>query len=274
MFVWQRSSTQRESGLLPNRRFYTILLDVIELFVRGANAVTLFVVAATSYNDHKNISGDPEARTKKYLTGSQAKPFDQLRADHTTDHQRLFRRVSLDLGKTDAARLPTDQRVARYGDGKNDPHLAALYFQFGRYLLIASSRPGTQPANLQGIWNEILAPPWDSKYTININTEMNYWPAEVTNLAECHEPLFRLVEQIAETGRRTAKVHYGAKGWVCHHNTDGWRATAPVDGVFWGLWPMGGAWLSTHLWQHYQFNGDRTFLQRAYPVLKAPPSSS
>jgi alpha-L-fucosidase 2 len=146
--------------------------------------------------------------------------------------------------------------------------LAALYFQYGRYLLISSSRPGTQPANLQGLWNESMAPPWQSKYTVNINTEMNYWPAETTNLAECHEPLIRMVSELAESGSRTARVNYGAGGWVCHHNTDLWRATAPIDGPLWGFWPTGGAWLCTHLWTHYEFSGDIEFLSRVYPVMK------
>lgn len=247
----------------------TVEAGTDRITVRGAGAATLRIVAATSYVNYKDVSGDPRARATQCLAAGAQKPFERLRADHVADHERLFRRVTLDLGAgTEAAKLPTDQRVARYGNGKNDPHLAALYFQFGRYLLIASSRPGTQPANLQGVWNESLAPPWDSKYTVNINTEMNYWPAEQTNLAECHEPLVRLVEEIAETGRHTARVHYNARGWVCHHNTDGWRATAPVDGPLWGLWPTGGAWLCTHLWQHYAFGGDRAFLRRIYPVLK------
>ncbi len=166
-----------------------------------------------------------------------------------------------------AARSPTDQRFARFLKD-DDPHLATLYFQYGRYLLLSSSRPGSQPANLQGLWNESMTPPWDSKYTVNINTEMNYWPAEVTNLAECHEPLLRMIEELAERGARTAHVQYGARGWVCHHNTDLWRATAPIDGPLWGFWPMGGAWLCTHLWNHFEFGGDRSFLARAYPVMK------
>jgi alpha-L-fucosidase 2 len=152
----------------------------------------------------------------------------------------------------------------------DDPQLAALYFQYGRYLLIASSRPGCQPANLQGIWNDQMKPPWDSKWTTNINTEMNYWPAEVTDLAECHEPLFDLIDEVAETGRKTAEAHYGARGWVLHHNTDLWRGTAPINRSNHGIWPTGGAWLCHHLWDHYLFTGDRSFLaRRAYPLMKA-----
>jgi alpha-L-fucosidase 2 len=195
------------------------------------------------------------------------KTYDTLRRDHIAEHQRLFRRVSLNLGSTEASNLPTDERIKGFAAG-NDPQLAALYFQFGRYLLISSSRPGTQPANLQGIWNDSMTPPWDSKYTININTEMNYWPAEVTNLSECVEPLVRMVTELSETGARTAKVQWGARGWVVHHNTDVWRAAAPIDGPLWGFWPTGGAWLCQHLWEHYEFAGDKRFLARVYPVMK------
>jgi alpha-L-fucosidase 2 len=184
------------------------------------------------------------------------------------DHRRLFRRVALDLGASAAADRPTDERLARASQG-DDPGLAALYFQFGRYLLIASSRPGGQPANLQGIWNDRMKPSWDSKWTVNINTEMNYWPAEVTALAECHEPLFDLIDDVAETGSKTAREHYGARGWVLHHNTDLWRGTAPINNSNHGIWPTGGAWLCHHLWEHYLFTGDRSFLaRRAYPRMK------
>src|SRR6185369_16313737 len=179
--------------------------------------------------------------------------YDDLRREHISEHQRLFRGVQLDLGTTDAAKLPTDQRIKSFEQG-SDPQLAALYFQFGRYLLICCSRPGSQPANLQGLWNESMNPPWGGKYTININTEMNYWPAEVCNLAECVEPLELMVADLTETGARTAKTMYGARGWVTHHNTDLWRATAPIDGPAWGMWPTGGAWLCLHLWDHYDYH--------------------
>jgi alpha-L-fucosidase 2 len=235
--------------------------------VRNANNVLLLLTAATSYRSYKDTSGDPAKLSSESLAKARRKSFAQLRAAHTEEHQRLFRSVDLNLGTTDAARLPTNLRPAEFLKG-NDPHLAELYFQYGRYLLISSSRPGTQPANLQGLWNESMNPPWESKYTVNINTEMNYWPAEVTNLSECHEPLLRMVSELVETGARTARVHYGANGWVCHHNTDLWRATAPIDGPLWGFWPTGGAWLCTHLWNHYEFNGDQQFLRRAYPVMK------
>ena len=190
-------------------------------------------------------------------------------ARHETDYRSLFDRVSLDLGSTDASRLPTDERLKLAKEQGADPALATLLFNYGRYLLIACSRPGTQPATLQGLWNDELWPPWGSKYTININTEMNYWPAEVTNLAECHEPLFDMLEEMRPSGRKTARVHYGCGGFVAHHNTDLWRATTPVDGARWGLWPMGAAWLSTHLWEQYAFSGDTEFLREKYPTMKA-----
>jgi len=182
-------------------------------------------------------------------------------------HQTLFRRVTLDLGTTAAAQRPTDERI-RDPNKVNDPQLAALYFQFGRYLLISSSRPGCQPANLQGIWNDSMNPPWQSKYTININTEMNYWPAEPTNLGECVEPLVAMVMDLTETGARTARTMYNASGWVTHHNTDLWRASAPIDGPQWGMWPMGGAWLCLHLWDHYDYSRDKEYLARVYPAMK------
>ncbi|HEV2863182.1 MAG TPA: glycoside hydrolase family 95 protein [Pyrinomonadaceae bacterium] len=235
--------------------------------VSGADSATILVDAATSYKSYKDVSGDPEALTKNHIRAAGLKSFGALLRDHVAEHRRLFRRVSLDLGSTDAAALPTDERVANFTAGR-DPQLVALYFQYGRYLLISSSRPGTQPANLQGLWNEEMAPPWDSKYTININTEMNYWPAEPTSLAELTEPLVRMVTELSETGGRTARVHYGARGWVAHHNTDLWRATAPIDGPQYGMWPTGGAWLCLHLWERYEYGGDRAFLARVYPVMK------
>ncbi|MBE2215720.1 MAG: glycoside hydrolase family 95 protein [Opitutaceae bacterium] len=239
-----------------------------QLHVDGASSATILIAAATSFRRYDDVSGDPAALTTATLARAGAKTFDALRADHVSDHQRLFRRVAIDLGRNPAAEaLPTDARV-RQSPQVDDPGLAALYFQYGRYLLIGSSRPGTQPANLQGLWNDHLYPPWGSKYTININTEMNYWPAEVTNLAECTEPLFGMIRDLSQTGARMAKDHYGAPGWVTHHNTDLWRAAGPIDGPFWGMWPTGGAWLSLHLWEHYRFSGDREFLAQAYPLMR------
>ena len=235
--------------------------------VSGADEAVLLIAAATSYRRYDDVSGDPEALTKQTLDAASRKKFNTLRQAHVAEHQRLFRRVKLDLGTTDAARLPTDERIKNFAGGA-DPQLAALYFQYGRYLLISSSRPGTQPANLQGIWNESMAPPWDSKYTININTQMNYWLAEPTNLGECVEPLVSMIMELTETGARTARVQYGARGWVAHHNTDLWRATAPIDGPQWGMWPAGGAWLCLHLWERYEYTGAKEFLARVYPAMK------
>jgi alpha-L-fucosidase 2 len=231
------------------------------LRVVDAATVTLRLAAATSFRGRDPVAACAEAlRTRR--------PYADLLARHLADHRALFRRVRLDLGGAERDRLATDERLAAVRAGSADPGLAATYFQFGRYLLIASSRPGTQPANLQGLWNDDVSPAWGSKYTININTEMNYWPAEVTNLAECHEPLFDLVLELREAGRRTARRHYGARGFVAHHNTDLWRVATPVDGARWGLWPLGAAWLATHFSEHYAFGGDPAFLRRAYPVLK------
>ena len=197
-----------------------------KIVVSNANSALILIAAATSFKGFNDVSGDPEALVTDCLKRAKGKSFARLRDSHVREHQRLFRRVTLDLGITESANLPTDLRPAKFLAG-SDPHLAALYFQYGRYLLISSSRPGTQPANLQGIWNESMTPPWDSKYTLNINAEMNYWPAEVTNLSECHEPLLRMTAELVENGSRTARVQYGANGWVCHHNTDAWRRRRP-----------------------------------------------
>ncbi|HTL69409.1 MAG TPA: glycoside hydrolase family 95 protein [Lacunisphaera sp.] len=241
--------------------------DGQQLHVTGARSAVVLVAAATSYRRYDDVSGDPDARNRATLAAAATKGFDAILATHVAEHQRLFRRVQLDLGPSEAAQRPTDERVRRF-DAGDDPALAALYFQYGRYLLISSSRPGSQPANLQGLWTESLSPPWGSKYTININTEMNYWPAEVTNLGECTEPLFGMVRDLSETGAKMAKSQYGAGGWVAHHNTDLWRATGPIDGAQWGVWPTGGAWLCRTLWEHYRFTGDRDYLARIYPLLK------
>jgi alpha-L-fucosidase 2 len=234
-----------------------------DVVIEGADSVTLLIAAATNFRGQ-----DPDSRTDRDLTAAARKPYAQLRAAHVADYQRYFHRVDLQLADA-TPDLPTDERLVRAGGGAADPQLAALYFQFGRYLLICSSRPGSMAANLQGIWNDQLAPSWDSKYTININTEMNYWPAEVTNLPEMHEPLFDLVDAALPDGRRVARNLYGASGFVIHHNTDIWGDAVPIDGVKSGVWPMGGAWLSLHFWDHYDFTRDRKFLAlRAYPVMK------
>lgn len=244
-----------------------IVSDDGRITVADADSALLLIAAATSYKSYKDVSGAPEALTRETIAKAAARPFDALLEDHVAAHRELFRRVTLDLGTTPAANRPTDERI-RDLDKVKDPQLVALYFQFGRYLLISSSRPGCQPANLQGIWNDSMNPPWQSKYTININTEMNYWPAEPTNLAECVEPLVAMVMDLTETGARTAKVSYGARGWVTHHNTDLWRASAPIDGPQWGMWPTGGAWLCLHLWDHYDYSRDKEYLAKVYPAMK------
>jgi len=231
--------------------------------VTGAKAVTLLLAAATTFRER-----DPASACRSTIEAASRKPLARLRADHVADHRRLFQRVTIDLGGEPSTR-PTDERLAGVQRGAPDPGLEALYFQYGRYLLIASSRPGGMPANLQGIWNESLAPSWDSKYTININTEMNYWPAEPANLSELHDPLFDLVDRARADGRRVARTLYGAGGYVIHHNTDLWGHAVPIDQPRSGLWPLGGAWLALHFWDRYDYTRDRRFLAaRAYPVLK------
>jgi alpha-L-fucosidase 2 len=248
--------------------------DAIE--VAGADQVTLILAARTSFNGFDRSPGrdgrDDAALAAADLAAAMSRPYDELLAEHIADHQRLFRRVALDLGASPAAELPTDERLRGYRPGA-DPQLETLLFQYGRYLLIASSRPGTQPANLQGIWNDAIRPPWSSNWTLNINTEMNYWPAEVTNLAECHTPLFDMIADLSVNGRRTAAVNYGCRGWVAHHNADLWRQSAPVgEGAghpIWANWPMAAPWLCQHLWEHYAFGGDLEFLrERAYPLMR------
>ncbi len=245
----------------------SVTVDGDKITVSRADAVTLLVSSGTNFVNYRDLSADPAARAASALAAAERRPYADLRARHVADHRALFRRVSLDLGRTPDSALPTDERVKKF-TGANDPALPALHFQYGRYLLVACSRPGTQPANLQGMWNDALTAAWGGKYTININTEMNYWPAETTNLPECAEPLFQLIRDISVTGARTARVMYEARGWVTHHNTDLWRATAPVDSAGTGVWPTGGAWLSTHLWEHYLFTGDKKFLADVYPILK------
>ncbi len=239
-----------------------------QIIVENADAVTLLLVGATSFKNYRDMGADPAARCGKTLEAIARRPFGAMRQAHIADRQALFRRVALDLGRTAAADHPTDQRIAEFAAG-DDPGLVALTFQFGRYLAIAASRPGGQPTNLQGIWNELVKPPWDSKFTCNINTEMNYWPVEVANLSECATPLFDALEELAASGRKTARAHYGARGWVLHHNFDLWRGTAPINASNHGIWPTGGAWLCEHLWEHYLFTGDKKFLaRRAYPLMK------
>jgi alpha-L-fucosidase 2 len=240
------------------------------LRVRGARAITLLVGAATSFVNFRDIGGDPVQAVLNGVDAAARKTYASLRADHVKAHRALFSRLSLRLGREDTGAVPTDARIAAVpqSDDASLATLAALYLQYGRYLLISSSRPGSQPANLQGIWNEGTNPPWGGKYTININTEMNYWPAEVANVAACVEPVVRMVEELAVSGTAVARDSYGARGWVAHHNTDLWRAAAPIDGPNWGMWPCGGAWLCKTLWDHYDYAPDDAYLRRIYPVLK------
>ncbi len=238
-----------------------------ELTVNNATSVTLLIAAATNFVNYKDVSADPQARVAATFQALTGKSFDAIKAMHVQEHQRLFRRVVLHLPVTQNSQLPTEERLKRF-DGSNDPALATLLFQFGRYLLISASRPGSQPANLQGIWNKDMNPMWDAKYTTNINTQMNYWPAEVGNLSECAEPLFRMIKELTDQGSQVAREHYGARGWVFHQNTDLWRVAAPMDGPSWGTFTAGGAWLTTHLWEHYLYTGDKTFLKNYYPILR------
>jgi alpha-L-fucosidase 2 len=236
--------------------------------VRNADSATLILSGATNFKNYQDVSADPTARNGTVLAAVRNKNYDALRAEHLADYQPLFRRVSLDLGATAAAKLPTDERIAKFATG-NDPALVTLVFQYGRYLMLGCSRHGGQPSNLQGLWNESNNPPWDSKYTDNINTQMNYWPVEETNLPESHLPLFDALKELAQSGALTAREHYNAGGWVLHHNFDLWRGTAPINASNHGIWQTGGAWLSTHLWEHYLFSGDKAFLRdTAYPLMK------
>jgi len=252
------------------------------LNIAGATAVTLYLTEATSFNGFDHSPGhagkDPAAEVSAHMQKAFVLPYATLLTEHTRDHQSLFRRVSLDLGQDAAVeKMPTDQRIRRFDSTKDDHSLQALYYQYGRYLLIASSRPGSRPANLQGLWNNKVQPPWGSNYTTNINTEMNYWLAENTNLSECHQPLLDFIKELAVNGAQTAKVNYGIpEGWVAHHNSDVWAKTSPPGGydqdpmshARWACWPMAGAWLSTHCWEHFQFTRDTTYLRRAYPLMK------
>lgn len=266
-----------KSGVAGGLRCYTQLKVIAEggktavssdrISVTDADAATLLLAAGTNFVDYQDISGDPELKVASQIATASKLTIESLRKRHLESYRKQFQRVALNLGVTDAIERTTNERIRNFGNG-NDPQLAELYFQYGRYLLIASSQPGTQPANLQGIWNDKVRPPWDSKFTCNINFEMNYWPAEPLNLTECHEPMFKMIEGLADSGKRTAQAYYNAKGWTCHHNTDIWLASAPIDGPTWSLWPCGGAWLSQHLWYRYEFARDEQFLRHYYPVMK------
>jgi alpha-L-fucosidase 2 len=257
-----------EARLLVRAEGGRVTMSDSSATITGANAATLVLAAATNFVNYADVSADPIARNDATVARLRAKDFATILATHVADHRALFGRVRLELGDAPAPDVPTDRRVLR-SKSSADPALAALLFHYGRYLLIASSRPGGQPANLQGLWNDSNAPPWDSKWTVNINTEMNYWLAEPGNLAELTEPLFHLLRDVAETGRSTARQHYRAPGWVLHHNTDIWRGTAPINNSNHGIWPTGGAWLTQHLAWHYEYGGNRAFLRdTAYPVMR------
>jgi alpha-L-fucosidase 2 len=252
-----------EAHVLAVPKGGTVQADGDALAVRNADSLTLLIAAATNYRGE-----DPEAVCRNHIKQASAKPYPRLRSAHISDFRRFFRRVSIDLGPSPNPDKPTNERLAAVRNGADDPDLLATYFQFGRYLLISSSRPGGLPANLQGLWNEHMNAPWNSDYHLNINLQMNYWPAEVTNLSECHIPLIDYAASLVESGRRTAQVHYGCRGWVAHHLSDIWGFTTPADGV-WGIWPMGAAWLCQHLWEHYAFTLDKEYLrEKAYPVMK------
>lgn len=235
--------------------------------ILSATEATIYISIATNFKSYNDVSGDAHVKAVSYLNKGLQKSFEQLLNDHLRLYQQYFNRVSLYLGKSEQNTLPTDERIKVF-NSKFDPEFISLYFQFGRYLLISGSQPGGQPTNLQGKWNHRTNPAWDSKYTININTEMNYWPSETTNLSELGEPLFKMLKELSVTGKQSANQLYSARGWMAHHNTDLWRITGPVDGGFYGMWPMGGAWLCRHLWEHYLFTGDKKFLQEIYPILK------
>ncbi len=246
----------------------TVTATDTALHVANADAATLYISIATGFKNYNDISANPAQKNKILLQKAIKEPYQITVVKHSKAYRHFFNRVKIDLGTTKAIQQPTNIRIDNFATG-NDPQLVSLYFQFGRYLLISSSRPGGQPANLQGIWNHQLSPPWDSKYTVNINTEMNYWPSEITNLSEMNEPLIQMIKELSQAGRQTAKDMYGANGWVLHHNTDIWRITGPVDGAFWGMWPMGGAWLTQHLWEKYEFSGNKKYLQTVYPIMKS-----
>ncbi len=237
------------------------------LAIEGANEAVLYVSIATNFNSYKDITGNQVERAKAYLDKALKHTYAEDRKAHVAFFKKYMDRVSFNLGENKYLNTTTDVRVEQFKE-TNDAHLVATYFNFGRYLLICSSQPGGQPANLQGIWNDKLFPSWDSKYTCNINVEMNYWPAEVTNLSELHEPLLQMTKEVSETGKETAKIMYGANGWVLHHNTDIWRITGAIDKAPSGMWPSGGAWLCRHLWERYLYTGNVDFLRAAYPIMK------
>lgn len=263
----QSGKVQLETRVKPKIVGGTYLVKDNIISIENADEAIFYISIATNFVNYKDISGDKTLKCKQYLDKAIQKDYALAKQNHTDFYRQYIDRVSLNLGTTDEILKPTDIRIKEFAQ-TFDPQLAALYFQFGRYLLISSSQPNTQPANLQGIWNDRLLPSWDSKYTCNINLEMNYWPAESTNLSEMHDPMLQLVKEVSETGEITAKMMYHTRGWVLHHNTDIWRTTAPVDQATSGMWPTGGAWVSQHLWYRYLYTGDKKYLQDVYQVMK------
>ena len=245
----------------------TINTEGVDLVIENANAVTLYFAAATNFVNYKDVSANQHQRVDDYFKKIETKPYKAILEAALMDYKKYFDRVSLTLPITENSYLPTPDRIQKIQTSP-DPSLSALSYNFGRYLMIASSRAGTEPANLQGIWNDDMNPSWDAKYTTNINTEMNYWPVESSNLSECAEPLVRMIKELTDQGTQVAREHYGAKGWVFHQNTDIWRVAAPMDGPTWGTFTVGGAWLCTHIWEHYQYTKDAAFLKETYPLIE------
>ncbi len=268
-------SLKVRTGVLEGKSYLQVLLKGGTLAVKnGVLAVTkadeaiLYVTAGTSYKNYEDVTADPAKPCTDALQSLTGKTYKEIKEAHIAEYKSWFTTFSVSFGEKHNKDIPTDIRLNSFAAG-DDPSFAALYMQYGRYLLISASRPGTRPANLQGIWNDLINPPWGSKYTTNINAEMNYWPAELLNLSPMHEPLFKMIEELAVTGKQTARDHYNAPGWVLHHNTDLWRGTAPINAANHGIWVTGGAWLCQHLWEHYLFTQDKTFLkERAYPLMK------
>lgn len=267
-FKVRTGALRGESYLRVVAKSGTLKINNGKLIINKADEATIYLTAGTNYKNYKDISADPKLPCINALASVAGKTYQQIKAAHSKEYQQYFNTFSLNLGKSANESLPTDERIEKFATS-NDPSFVVLYLQYGRYLLISSSRPGTRPANLQGIWNDLINPPWGSKYTTNINAEMNYWPAELLNLSPLHQPLFDMISELAVTGKQTAKDHYNAPGWVLHHNTDIWRGTAPINAANHGIWVTGGAWLCQHLWEHYQFTQDKNFLKnKAYPIMK------
>ncbi|AXP80041.1 hypothetical protein CJ739_948 [Mariniflexile rhizosphaerae] len=263
----QKGRVKFQGRMAPKHEGGTVSVKNGIISFNKVDEAIIYISIATNFKNYKDISEDESAKSKSFLDKAITKDFETIKKTHVNYYQKFFNRVSLDLGTTEAAKETTDVRIKKF-DSQFDPELASLYFQFGRYLLISCSQPGGQPANLQGIWNDMLFPPWESKYTMNINAEMNYWPAELTNLSEMHEPFIQMAKEVAETGKETAKIMYNAKGWVLHHNTDIWRITGPIDMAASGMWPTGGAWVCQDLWERYLYTGDVNYLKDIFPIMK------